>query len=210
MEIKFQHFLFALLALANNISAIPMFIRITKNLSRSETNRLSLISTLTVFLTMVISMLTGTIILRFFGISLDAFRVAGGILLAGIGYKMMNDSPAEAQDSGGSVLPNMISLAVIPIGIPLTTGPGVITTVIVFSQGIFDSVGIFIELLLAILVVTGVDYLAFRYSHRLLKIMGNTGMNVFTKVFGLIVLAIGVQFVAVGVGNLFPDLTFRH
>ncbi len=209
MEIKFQHFLFALLALANNISAIPMFIRISKDLSRSETNRLSMISTFTAFLTMVISMLTGTIILRFFGISLDAFRIAGGILLAGIGYKMMNDPPSESQDSGRSVLPNMISLAVIPIGIPLTTGPGVITTVIVFSQGIFDSFRLFFELLLAILVVTGADYLSFRYSHRLLTILGNTGLNVFTKVFGLIVLAIGVQFVAVGVGNLFPDLTFR-
>jgi multiple antibiotic resistance protein len=210
MEIKFQHFLFALLALANNISAIPMFIRISKNLSRSETNRLSLISTFTAFLTMVISMLTGTIILRFFGISLDAFSVAGGILLAGIGYKMMNDPPSETPDSGGAILPNMISLAVIPIGIPLTTGPGVITSVIVFSQGIFDSFTLFIELLLAIFVVTGADYLSFRYSHRLLTILGNTGLNVFTRVFGLIVLAIGVQFVVVGVGNLFPDLTIHH
>ena len=131
-------------------------------------------------------------------------------MLAGIGYKMMNDPPSDALDSGHSILPNMISLAVIPIGIPLTTGPGVITTVIVFSQGIFDSVRLFIELLLAILVVTGADYLSFRYSHRLLTILGNTGLNVFTRVFGLIVLAIGVQFVAVGVGNLFPDLTIRH
>ncbi|MEI6172492.1 MAG: MarC family protein [Bacteroidota bacterium] len=210
MEIKFQHFLFAILALANSISAIPMFIRISKELPPGETNRLSLISTLTAFLTMVVSMLTGTIILQFFGISLDAFRVAGGILLAGIGYKMMNDPPSETLDSGPSVLPNMISLAVIPIGIPLTTGPGVITTVIVFSQGIFDSFKLFIELLLAILVVTGVDYLSFRYSHRLLAILGNTGLNVFTRVFGLIVLAIGVQFVAVGVGNLFPELLVRH
>jgi multiple antibiotic resistance protein len=100
----------------------------------------------------------------------------------------------------------MISMAVIPISIPLTTGAGTISTVILFSQQFHLAGKPAFELLGAILCMTLLIYLFFRYSILILRFLGETGMDVLSKIFGLITLALGVQFIIGGIRMAFPKL----
>ena len=100
----------------------------------------------------------------------------------------------------------VISAAVIPIGIPLTTGAGTMSTVILFAESLHHQWPLEWKLLAAILVMTLIIYVSFLRAPQLVLILGQTGMDVVTKVFGLITLAIGVQFILSGVAGAFPHL----
>lgn len=206
-ELSFQHYLLGLFAVANNISAIPLYLGLIHGRSKQEQHRLCLIATLTAFLTMLISMLAGMAILSFFDITIPAFRIAGGLLLINTGFSMMKP-PAERAPEDTSVkgFSQVISAAVIPIGIPLTTGAGTMSTVILFAESLHHQWPLEWKLLAAIVVMTLIIYVTFLRAPRLVRILGQTGMDVFTKVFGLITLAIGVQFILSGVAAAFPGI----
>jgi len=204
-EHSFQHFLLGLFAVANNFSAIGLFLSICDGLSSKEQRRLAIISTLTAFLTMTITLLTGHLILDFFEISIDAFRIAGGVLLGVSGMQMLNSKMLDQGSHQKNDLSKVISVAIVPIGIPLTTGAGTISTVILFSGKLTDW-PVTITLFSAIVVMTLMIYLVFRFSTQLLALLGNLGMLVLIKIMGLFTLAIGVQFILSGLSSVFPGL----
>ena len=175
-------------------------------MSKAEQHKLCFIATLTSFITMTVAMFTGMLILDFFGISIDAFRIAGGLLLISSGLGMMKSSQEVASNVSDVSFSKMISTAVIPISIPLTTGAGTMSTVILFSEALHHSDTLGLKLLGAIVCMTIIIYLTFRYSPVIIKFMGETGMDVLTKVFGLITLAIGIQFILAGIRGAFPKL----
>ena len=205
-EHPFQHYLLGLLAVANNIPAIPLFLSICKNLTSEEQHKLCFIATLSSFITMTVAMFTGMMILDFFEISIDAFRMAGGLLLISTGLGMMKASKESTVTVGDTPFDRMISTAVIPISIPLTTGAGTMSTVILFSHGIHHSDTLAFKLLGAIVCMTIIIYLAFRYSPAIIRYLGETGLDVLTKVFGLITLALGIQFILSGIQGAFPKM----
>ena len=100
----------------------------------------------------------------------------------------------------------MISLAVIPISIPLTTGAGTMSTVILFAEQLQHSEAQRLKLFCAILGMTLLIYLSFRYSTVIIKVLGHTGMDVLSKIFGLITLSLGLQFIISGIKGAFPKL----
>ena len=205
-ELSFQHYLLGLLAVANNIPAIPLFLELCEGLSPKEQHKLSFIATITSFITMIIAMITGMAILNFFDISIHAFRIAGGLLLLNTGLSMMNSSQQVVVQSGKSSFSKMISVAVIPISIPLTTGAGTMSTVILFTQQLQHSDALELKLLSAIVCMTVIIYLSFRYSTAIIEVLGHTGMDVLGKIFGLITLALGIQFILSGIQGAFPKL----
>ncbi|MGO9018064.1 MAG: MarC family protein [Syntrophobacteraceae bacterium] len=205
-EHSFQHYLLGLMAVANNIPAIPFFLGLCEELSPKEQHKLCIIATITSLITMITAMITGMSILGFFDISIYAFRIAGGLLLLNTGLNMMNSTTQVVVQGGKYSFSKMISLAVIPISIPLTTGAGTMSTVILFTQQIHHSDTLMIKLLSAILCMTLIIYLSFRYSPQLIKILGHTGMDVLAKIFGLITLALGIQFMITGIQGAFPKL----
>jgi len=205
-ELSFQHYLLGLFAVANNIPAIPLYLILIEGLSRKEQNKLCFIATTASFITMIVSMVTGMGILAFFDISVDAFRIAGGLLLLGTGFKMMDSVEKSIENAGERTLAKKISTAIVPIAIPLTTGAGTMSTIILFSQDIHHFHYLELKLFLAILAMTMIIYLTFRYSPRIVQILGPTGMDVLTKIFGLITLALGVQFILTGIGGAFPGI----
>jgi multiple antibiotic resistance protein len=204
-ELSFQHYLLGLFAVANNIPAIPHYLNLVQGRPRSEQDRLCFVATLTAFLTMLISMWTGLAVLEFFDISLSAFRIAGGLLLLNAGFGMM--TPAEKPSGGVSeqAFSKVISTAVIPIGIPLTTGAGTMSTVILFAESLRDQFPLPWKLIGAIGVMTAITFVAFRRAPLVASVLGDTGMDVVTKVFGLITLA-NVQFILSEVQQSFPHL----
>ena len=205
-ELSFQHYLLGLFAVANNIPAIPLYLILIEGLSRKEQNKLCFIATTASFITMIVSMVTGMGILAFFDISVNAFRIAGGLLLLGTGFKMMDSVEKSIENAGERTLAKKISTAIVPIAIPLTTGAGTMSTIILFSQDIHHFHYLELKLFMAILAMTMIIYLTFRYSPRIVQLLGPTGMDVLTKIFGLITLALGVQFILTGIGGAFPGI----
>ena len=212
--LSFPYFLIGIFAVANNLKALASFLNICKGLSPEEQIRLSRNATLASFIAMLVALFTGEAILSFFGISIAAFRIAGGIVLSLSGIAMLNSVPEP--DDGSRPQPSsyskVISLAIIPVAIPLTTGAGTFSTIILFADQVGHNWIKYIYLILAILVNTLFIYIVFRYSNKLLDILGHIGMNVLIRVVGLFTLAIGIQFIIFGLGSSFPvlKLTLLH
>jgi multiple antibiotic resistance protein len=207
-SLTFQHLLLGIFAVANNFPALGLFLIICKGLSPMKHERLTRIATLSALITMLLSLFTGELVLAFFGISIDAFRITGGILLAMSGVSMLNSQAISTEENTPQKQDFLqkIPVAIVPIGIPLTTGAGTISTITIFSEELKRNHMPIWGLLGAILVMTVIIYITFRYSTGLLKVLGNTGMNVLIKITGLFTLAIGVQFITEGISRLFPAL----
>lgn len=212
---SFQHYLIGLLAIGNNVSALGAFLLHTHGMPRPMVLRLILMSSLACLITLVLFMLVGTRILDFFGISVSAFQIAGGLLLSGVGMKMMNSGQSftghdvpEEHSIGDPKQQNdarFYSAAVVPIGIPLTIGAGTLSAVVLFAETA-QRTGTMVNLLAAIVILVGVNYGIFRCSRRILAWLGDVGVSVFIKLMGLFTLAIGVEFVTRGLGMIYMNL----
>jgi multiple antibiotic resistance protein len=201
--------LIALLAIVNPIGVIPFFIHFTQGfdrLSRRNTIRVAAISTSVVI---AMSALGGLQIIEFFGISLASFQVGGGMLLLISSLQMLNAQPAESRKEdlheGGDKADAGASIAIVPLTIPLLTGPATISTMIIYADktrhwwqlGVLVGYG----------VVIGVSvWLAFSLSGRIAKVLGKTGINVMTRLMGLILAALAVEVMSDGLIKLFPGL----
>jgi multiple antibiotic resistance protein len=210
-NLSFQHILLGIFAVANNLPALGLFLSICNGLSPVKQQRLCNIATLTALITMLVAMLTGQMILEFFGISINAFRIAGGLLLCTSGMQMLHSNPDNNSNNTSSSkvrqhFSQLIPIAIVPIGIPLTTGAGTVSTITIFAEQIHHNQNSMWKLFIAILVMTAIIYFTFKYSTLLLKTLGSTGMNVLIKITGLFTLAIGIQFIVDGAQGVFPIL----
>jgi multiple antibiotic resistance protein len=203
---SFQHYLLGLFAVANNIPAIPLYLALIRDLSLKEQNKICTVATISSFITMIVAMVTGMGILAFFDISVNAFRIAGGLLLLSTGFNMMNSAGKQTETANELSLSRKISTAIVPIAIPMTTGAGTMSTIILFSQDIHHFYFLELSLFLAIVVMTVIIWLSFKYAPKIVTYLGQTGMDVLTKIFGLITLAIGVQFILTGISGAYPTL----
>jgi multiple antibiotic resistance protein len=195
-----------LFAIISPIGVIPLYLSFTENL-KSERKQIARTTASAVGIILIVSMLLGMQILHFFSISVDAFRVAGGILLILIAFGMlqarqgrMRHTPEEDEEAIESS-----SVAVVPLALPLLAGPGAISTVILFSnqaKTIEDKAALFGICLLVALSIWIILHLAPQIGNRI----SQTSMNVMTRVMGLILAAMAVEFIAGGLRNLLPGL----
>jgi multiple antibiotic resistance protein len=201
--------LVALLAIVNPIGVVPFFIHFTQSLSREQRQRTIRISAFTAFVVIAVSAVAGLKIIEFFGISLASFQVGGGTLLLISSLAMLNAQPAESKPSdvsdGNEKVDAGASIAVVPLAIPLLTGPATISTMVIYAEktrhvwqlGVLVGYGVVIGL---------VTYLVFSASGRIAKVLGRTGINVMTRLMGLILAAMAVELLADGLVKLFPIL----
>lgn len=150
---------------------------------------------------------TGSMILKLFSISVDSLRVAGGLLLFSIAFDMMH-----AKVSRESITEEEISQSqerediwVFPIGLPLLTGPGTISTVIVL-MGMADGVQQKVIVVISIILTFVICLIVFYFSRRLHKFIGYNGMLVFTRLMGLLLAALAVDLTATGIINIFQPV----
>jgi multiple antibiotic resistance protein len=186
------------------ISGVVTFISLTSKMTHEEKNE---IAKKAVTLACVIALffaISGSIILNLFSISVDSLRVAGGILLFSIAFDMMH-----AKVSRESITEEEISQSqerediwVFPIGLPLLTGPGTISTVIVLMGGT-ESFGQKIIILISILLTFILCLYIFLFSRRIHKLIGYNGMLVFTRLMGLLLAALAVNLTATGIISMF-------
>ena len=202
--------LITLLAIVNPIGVIPFFIHFTRNFTTAQRRKTVRIAAVTAFLVIAVSALFGLRILEFFGISLASFQVGGGLLLLMSSLQMLNAQPAESRahdvDDGASRADSGASIAVVPLTIPLLTGPASISTVVIYAEKTkyFWELGVLVGYGLFIGIAT---WLSLSAAGRIGRFMGQTGINVMTRLMGLILAAIAVEVMSDGLIKLFPALS---
>jgi multiple antibiotic resistance protein len=201
--------LVALLAIVNPIGVVPFFIHFTQTFTREQRAETIRISSITAFVVIAVSALAGLKIIEFFGISIASFQVGGGTLLLISALSMLNAQPAESKPTdvseGNEKVDAGASIAVVPLTIPLLTGPATISTMVIYAEKTRHWWQL--AALVGYGVVIGVaTYLAFSASARIASVLGRTGINVMTRLMGLILAAMAVELLADGLVKLFPLL----
>lgn len=206
-EVEYIKYFAGLLAIVNPIGSVPIFISLTRHQTSGERAHTALIAAVTVLMVLTITLLTGERILQLFGIGLASFRVGGGILVLLIAISMLHAKVSPAQQTREEVqdAAEKATVAVVPLGIPLLSGPGAISTVIVYA-GRHDAVSHYALLEVEILLVACIIWLSFRTAPYIAKMLGRTGINVVTRLMGLIMSAIAVEIMSNGLKQLFPAL----
>jgi MarC family membrane protein len=206
--VEYLKFFAGLVAILNPIGVIPIFINLTYNQTAAERNRTALMAAMTVGVVLAVSLLCGELILNFFGISVASFQVAGGILILFNSLSMLQakmgatrQTEEEAQETA-----EREDVAVVPIGVPLTAGPGAISTVILYGHkpALF---GRYVILVAGIAIVAAIVWAAFRLAPLISHALSRTGINIVTRLMGLIMAAIGIEFIVSGLKILFPGLS---
>jgi multiple antibiotic resistance protein len=203
--------LITLLAIVNPLAIVPFFIHYTQGFSSEQRQRTIVISSFSAFVVIAISALAGLHILDFFGISLASFQVGGGMLLLTSALNMLNAQPAEAKpashelEDGAEKAAMGASIAVVPLTIPLLTGPATMSTVVIYAE----KAKTFWQLstLVGYGVVIGLSTaLCFALAQPIARVLGKTGINVMTRLMGLILAALAVEVMSDGLMKLFPAL----
>lgn len=174
--------------------------------SKELKNSIAKRSTIIAASVLIIFSLFGSFIFSLFGITIAAFKIAGGLILFGIAMKMIKSSGGE-HDEAHHTSNEMDSddISVIPLAIPFMSGPGSIATVMLLSTESSSTMHLSI-VLLAIITIMLICYFALLYSHKITQYVGETGKKVATKIFGLILAVISVQFVINGSLDLLPEI----
>ena len=203
--------LITLLAIVNPPAIIPFFIYYTQGFSPAQRRHTVVVASITAFLVIAASALLGIRILEFFNISLASFQVGGGMLLLTSALNMLNAKPAEAKPStnemeaGAEKAAMGASIAVVPLTIPLLTGPATMSAVVIYAERAQTVLQMFV--LLGYGVVVGlVTALCFSLADPIARVLGKTGINVLTRLMGLILAALAVEVMADGLAKLFPIL----
>ena len=203
--------LLTLLAIVNPLAIVPFFIHYTHDFTREQRLRTIWIASFSCFVVIAASALLGLQILEFFGISLASFQVGGGMLLLTSALSMLNAQPAEARSNademGDAARRSSVgaSIAVVPLTIPLLTGPATMSTVVIYAERAkhFPQLAALVGYGVVIGLATA---LCFSLAQPIARVLGKTGINVMTRLMGLILAALAVEVMSDGLVKLFPIL----
>lgn len=201
-------FFIGLFALVNPVGIIPVFISMTSYQTATARNKTNLTANLSVAIILWSSLFLGDGILQLFGIiSIDSFRIAGGILVVTIAMSMISGKLGEDKQNKQEKSETAIreSIGVVPLALPLMAGPGAISSTIVWGtryHSIAHLLGFSVAIALFALCCWGV----FRMAPWLVRLLGQTGINVITRIMGLLLMALGIEFIVTGIKGIFPGL----
>lgn len=201
--------LIALLAIVNPIGVIPFFIHFTQGFTGEQRRHTARVAAFGAFVVIAVSALAGLKIIEFFGISLASFQVGGGLLLLISALQMLNAQPAESRRDdlaeGGDKADAGASIAIVPLTIPLLTGPATISTMIIYADKTRHWWQLGVLVIYGVIIGVAV-WVAFSLSGRIARALGKTGINVMTRLMGLLLAALAVEVMSDGLVKLFPVL----
>ncbi len=196
----------AIFTVLNPIHAIPLYLAMAPDPTRPQRLHVARVAAATALIAMLLALFVGDDILAFFGITLPAFRAGSGIILGTTALSMVSGqvSSAKAMPEETAEAAHWTSIAVVPLGTPILAGGGVLSTVILLAQeaASWDRTA---ALVVAVVVNAAVAMLCLRLSRRIKDMLGTTGINIVTRLMGLVLMALAVEFVATGARELlFP------
>lgn len=193
----------ALFAIVNPIGTVPIFVTATESWPDSDRARTLRIIASTVFLVLTLTIFIGDKILTFFGISIPSFQVGGGILLLLMAISMMHGRPNQQTEHEAQIAVTREAVAIVPLSIPLLAGPGAISSVIITAEqsgGFWGHLLLVIPVFVVALLTWAILSLSMGIAHR----MGAVGIIIVTRLMGLILAAMAIEFMTQGLGSLFP------
>jgi multiple antibiotic resistance protein len=201
---EYLRFVVTLTAVLDPFIAVPIFISVTAGERVRDKRKLAQVVTLTVFLVLAGAALFGERLLLFLGASLPAFQVGGGLVLLLMALAMLNAQLGDIRQTHAEAAELKSRSGVVPLAVPLLAGPGAIGTTIIAAQagGIVHNA----VLALCIAVVCAVLWVMLRLAERIAGRLGTTGLNIATRLLGLLLAAIAIQTMAGGLRVLFPGL----
>jgi multiple antibiotic resistance protein len=197
----------SLFAILDPIGIIPVIILFTSGMTAQKRAQVGRIASLAVGIILLVALLIGQPLLAFFGISINSFRVAGGILLMLMAFKMLNGNlyTSVATDNNGAAGETSSTLAIVPLSIPLLAGPGSISAVIMEAHKA-HGIEHYLIMSLEIILLSVTVWLTFLIAPWVARHLSKIGIDVFTRLMGLVLAAISVEFIAGGIRGLFPAL----
>lgn len=197
----------ALIALVNPLGVLPMFISLTQDFTPAQKQRAIRTAAFTVALVIGTCALLGEQIIKFFGISTASLQVAGGLLILLMSLSMLNAQPSGAKTTAEErdEAEHKDTIGVVPLGIPLLTGPGAMSTVIVLA-GKSHHASDYVALIGSGVVIAALVWLTLQMAQPIARFMGRTGINIATRIMGLLVAAVAVEFIVEGLKTMLPAL----
>jgi multiple antibiotic resistance protein len=193
----------ALLAILNPWGVLPFFLSVTTDYTDEERRKIANTIALSVVSVLTVTALAGQEILEFFGISVDAFKVGGSILLMIMAIDMLKGKGKASQEPESPL--DKTGIAVVPLSIPLIAGPGSISTVIIYANQ--SKNWLHLTLIIACIILASlVTWLILRAASRIGSFVGAIGLNVAGRLMGLLLAAIAVEFFVSGISKLLPGL----
>lgn len=197
----------ALFVLLDPIGAIPIFVTLTVNHTPEERRRTIDVASATAFLVLIIALLAGDPFLHILGISLASFTVSGGIILMLMAIAMLHARPSRVRGADEEVdeAAGRAAVAVVPLGVPVAAGPGAISAALIYGERAksWAEAGVLVGIIAFVVICL---WIALRLAGPTKRILGTAGVNVVTRLLGLILMAIAVEFIAKGLIDFFPGL----
>jgi multiple antibiotic resistance protein len=195
----------SLFSIVDPFAAVPAFLGLVGMQPMDIQRRTAMRASITCFCVLSTFAVAGSFIFRFFGITIPAFKIAGGILLFGVGMEMMRAEKSKTRETKEeqAEAETKEDVGLIPLGLPLLSGPGAIAAVMVLigqAKDMTHRAGV----IAAILLVSIVCWLVLRSSTAVVRVLGKTGMNVISRIMGLILAAVAIQFLIDGIRGAFP------
>ena len=182
----------SLFTITSPLSTMPVFLTMTQSLDEKERRAVAIRSTLVACCALLLFVLAGQFLFKFFGISTNGFRIVGGIIIFRIGFDMLQAKYTPMNLRKEEIKENANDVSVAPLGIPLLCGPGAIANAIVLMQEA-HSFEMKTALIVAIVLVYVVTFCLLRWAGQLVKFIGETGNNVMMRLMGLILMVIAVE-----------------
>ncbi|WNO60806.1 YchE family NAAT transporter [Rheinheimera sp. MMS21-TC3] len=194
-------------AVMNPLGALPLYLSLTQNDTKHVRRAVAANAAKAATIILLITLFFGELILSFFGISVNSFRVGGGILILLMAISMLyaQTSNAKNTDEEREEAEHRKSVAIVPLAMPMLAGPGAISTTILYanrSDGVLHYAIMSAELCVIGLIL----WLLMRLAAKIAVRLGQTGMNIITRVMGLILAAIAIEFISAGLKGIFPVL----
>lgn len=186
---------------------MPIFMTMTQTLSNNQRKQTAKKATLIAFLTIVAFAFSGHVLFRFFGISVNSFRIVGGVIFFTMGWDMLQARLGHIKHTDNEEKLNAYvdDISITPLAIPMICGPGAITNAIILMEGAHDTVHK-ITLILVISVVLLITYLILIGASKITDKLGETGNKVMMRLMGLIVMVIAVEFFFSGLKPILLDI----
>lgn len=200
----FIYLFIALFSVLNPIGTVPIFVGLTHGDSKQECLRISLWTSINVFIILIISFFAGKYVLSFFGISIDSLRIAGGLIIVSSGFSLLSGKFNKKRGINKKIendAQKRNDIALTPLAIPMLAGPGSISLLIAFYQE-HHATNELIIASLAILAIAISIFIILRSAHYLSKILGASGIVAISRIIGFIVVAIGIQYIVSALVNI--------
>lgn len=194
----FIYLVAALFSVLNPIGTIPIFVGLTQDYTKNERAKVSLTASINVAVILLISFLVGQYVLTFFGITITALRIAGGIIITNSGFSLLNGNFSKNKGINKQVEREVQTrqqhIALTPLAMPMLAGPGSISLLIAYYQD-HQSTHEILFSCLAIVAVAFAIYLILRSGHYLAKLLGSSGIVAISRIIGFLTIAIGIQYI---------------